>query len=264
MRYSFKRLSRDSSEFPEIIPAARGVVPQSQLNSALAKLCSLPVTDPGQAPSRIPDDRIRRIACLLCSMDAVQKRVGRSCWSYRPRTYTILRHVGGLALMDNFAEKGYTDFWHPYSDRTLPDFVQDPWMRQHHTRGDSLADSSDVRKSIATLFDKHTPQRMGLAGDMSFSTKRWLADTSSTIALPQSFRFPGNAFFNNSSSNELYECPPGSEAFYHSVAEDFSFADIPPPPQVAELPGDTPRPSPPLEPVELLADTTWYRPLHQL
>ncbi|OCK97560.1 kinase-like protein [Cenococcum geophilum 1.58] len=41
-------------------------------------------------------------------------------WGQVPRTYTILRIIGRLNLLDNFIDLGFSDHWFPVTERTLP------------------------------------------------------------------------------------------------------------------------------------------------
>jgi hypothetical protein len=94
---------------------------------ALEQLCNVP-----DRKRTISSDTFRQISASLHTYDAYYGRVHQShAWSYRPRTYTLLHKLNQVeTLMDRFARENLTDFHIPYTDETLPDFVQPQTLRQ--------------------------------------------------------------------------------------------------------------------------------------
>lgn len=101
---------------------------ERDIEDGLRKLCTLPGTAIGQEQGRFSDERFQMIANLLQNLDWKYGRKGYDCWRLRPRTYTILRNIGALSVMDSFSK--FTDIHLPYSNRTLPQFVVDEGLRQ--------------------------------------------------------------------------------------------------------------------------------------
>lgn len=91
--------------------------------SLLAELCTPPRSSSSGKTSRISSEKFVEIAALL-------EGIGGLAWSIRPRTYTVLRNIARLDLLDHFASQGLTDFDLPYSERTLPDFINERSIRK--------------------------------------------------------------------------------------------------------------------------------------
>lgn len=93
------------------------------IEDGLEALCSPP----------IETRKFQQISDLIARLDSQQGRRDPvlTAWHRRPRTYTILRLINGLSLMDLFIQEGggYTDLYLPYKEDTLPTFVQDKRMR---------------------------------------------------------------------------------------------------------------------------------------
>lgn len=101
-----------------------------QLHIGLERLCRLPRYQPGRSVLSVPDDQVKQVVRVLQILDTKNGRAEWAKWSARPRTYIILRNVGGIDLMSQFVHGGYTDFELPYENRTLPGFIEDNVMRK--------------------------------------------------------------------------------------------------------------------------------------
>ncbi len=68
-------------------------------------------------------------------------------WSTVPRTYIILRTISCLNLLDNFIDLGFSDYWFPVTERTLP-YCLRPSHRSEfvHTQNLVLTKSMDLEK----------------------------------------------------------------------------------------------------------------------
>lgn len=79
---------------------------------------------PGKSTDQISHRDIQHLQTLLAFLDAKAEREVSLLWSFTPRTYGILRSIGALEFMDEFRAKSFNDFYLPYNERTLPDFLQ--------------------------------------------------------------------------------------------------------------------------------------------
>lgn len=96
-------------------------VPPESLDEELGKLCVPPLTDGDSKPQPVSEGIVVRIQSILSHLD---QPTGRR-WCHRPRTYAILRTIGGLKFMDTFVACGWTDFLLPVHEGDLPEFVRD-------------------------------------------------------------------------------------------------------------------------------------------
>ncbi|KAF1940702.1 kinase-like protein [Clathrospora elynae] len=69
---------------------------------------------------------IREIATLL-------ERAGKNDWSLIPRIYVVLRKINQLDAIEIFIQQGVTDFWFPFTQRSLP-----AGLRSHSSRQEFL------------------------------------------------------------------------------------------------------------------------------
>lgn len=60
----------------------------------------------------------------LTMLDRAANRFHGQAWSKMPRIYAILRSIGGLEFMDEFIKNDMNDFWLPFNERTLPEFLR--------------------------------------------------------------------------------------------------------------------------------------------
>lgn len=90
------------------------------IEAHLQMLCT-----PPQNNDRISHRNIQSLQTLLALLDSKAQREVAVHWSFTPRTYGILRSIGGLEFMDEFRAKSFNDFYLPYNERTLPDFLQE-------------------------------------------------------------------------------------------------------------------------------------------
>ncbi|KAI9686825.1 MAG: hypothetical protein M1820_010545 [Bogoriella megaspora] len=110
------------------------VVNQVEIEETLRRLC-LPSTDRKTGSlQHIGTETIQQISNALTSLDLHEQRVEQrgehQGWRARPRTYTVLRIIQCIHLMDSFVKDGFTDIDLPYSHHTLPGFVQDESVRE--------------------------------------------------------------------------------------------------------------------------------------
>lgn len=152
--FNFLRYSRHTQKIPDQLSQ---VIPDKDVDTALAKLCSPPKVIPGKTPSRIPEERVQHIQRLLSTLDSIFGRRGHSCWFSRPRIYAILRNISGLEFMDEFAKHGITDFYLPFNERTLPNFIKN--RDGEETRQDFIAaqqylltDAKDIENGVSSHF----------------------------------------------------------------------------------------------------------------
>ncbi|KAL4919219.1 hypothetical protein BDW62DRAFT_46982 [Aspergillus aurantiobrunneus] len=96
----------------------------------LDRLCEPPEQWWEDNPPRINAWKFNAIAKLLETSDKAQDRHLSHSWSKRPRLYTVLRNIGCLNLLDQFASYKFTDYNLPFNEVTLPGFVHDEEVRQ--------------------------------------------------------------------------------------------------------------------------------------
>ncbi|KAI9892909.1 MAG: hypothetical protein M1814_001068 [Vezdaea aestivalis] len=100
---------------------AGGKTPQSQnilpadIEKALNKFCT-PVVSKNGAKQSISVEDFRNITGLL---KALESNEGVEGWSWRPRTYTVLRNIGRLDLMPHFVAFGFSDIAFPFTRERL-------------------------------------------------------------------------------------------------------------------------------------------------
>jgi hypothetical protein len=58
-------------------------------------------------------------------------------WSRVPRTYVVLPNIGHLDLLDGCIDVGFSDYWFPVTERTLPDILR-PSVRSAFVEAQSL------------------------------------------------------------------------------------------------------------------------------
>lgn len=95
----------------------------SDFERAMERLVPVPMT-PDSAPARGPfrDADVVRVAELLALF-------GKEQWSYRPRTFAILRMIGCTEAIDGFIADRLSDISLPYTERNLPSAVKGPQAR---------------------------------------------------------------------------------------------------------------------------------------
>ena len=82
-----------------------------------------PYLTPGsERPVRLPETDVRQISAAL-------GRMGKASWSKVPRIYTILRMIDHVQIIDSFLNEGVSDFWFPFSHKTLPESLRSPSAR---------------------------------------------------------------------------------------------------------------------------------------
>jgi hypothetical protein len=69
-------------------------------------------------------------------------------WSKVPRTYMVLRLIGRMELLDDFIDIGFTDYWFPASERTIPPIIS-PTYRSRFIKAQNLVltKSLDLEKT---------------------------------------------------------------------------------------------------------------------
>lgn len=124
-----------------LLSVLRGLSTHNQgepdVDDLLGRLCCPPRTASSDKSPRIESEKFVEITKLLKTIDKQNGRSGTSAWAMRPRTYTVLRNIARLDLLDDFSQEGLTDFNLPYSHHTLPDFVQGPELREGFFRSQS-------------------------------------------------------------------------------------------------------------------------------
>ncbi|KAL8938604.1 MAG: hypothetical protein Q9211_003129 [Gyalolechia sp. 1 TL-2023] len=70
----------------------------------------------GKGRTPYTDSEISQVSLLLNRLNPQ--------WSKVPRTYIILRTIGCLNLLDNFIDIGFTDYWFPVREKSLPDCLR--------------------------------------------------------------------------------------------------------------------------------------------
>ena len=75
-------------------------------------------------------------------------QVGKPQWSYRPRTYAVLRMIDRMDLFDTFILDGLKDIAFPYSDSRLPNSLN-PTAKAKFLQAQNsvLTKASDLEKS---------------------------------------------------------------------------------------------------------------------
>lgn len=98
-------------------------VSPDEIERAMAALFPLSIEDGGPAARRVFDEsEVQKIARLL-------ELAGKRVWGLRPRTYAILRMINKLDVMDYFIAEGLRDISFPYSEKTLPEVIDNPSSR---------------------------------------------------------------------------------------------------------------------------------------
>lgn len=65
----------------------------------------------------------------LRGISDILRRTGKESWSKIPRIYSILRIIGQLQIIDSFLADGLSDLWLPFTFKTLPEALKDPYSR---------------------------------------------------------------------------------------------------------------------------------------
>jgi|ERR1700712_1465316 len=123
-------------------------LPEAVIDEGLSKHCCPPLRWKRKGCPPLLQETFQQISGLLRCLDKLYGRVDshETAWRYRPRTYTVLRNINALELMDHFIQHGFNGFHFPYSDDTLPDFVT-----RSDTREDLLSHQSYVLTDIRLL-----------------------------------------------------------------------------------------------------------------
>ncbi|KAH7079473.1 kinase-like domain-containing protein [Paraphoma chrysanthemicola] len=117
------------------VPLSASATTQQTLTSRLSSFfpkgqsCNEPYTDSG----------INAISALL--------KHSHPQWCEVPRTYVVLRVIGHLDLLDKLIDVGFSDYWFPVTERTLPDCLL-PSIKALFVRTQSLVltKSMDLEK----------------------------------------------------------------------------------------------------------------------
>jgi hypothetical protein len=64
-------------------------------------------------------------------------------WSRVPRTYVVLRNIGHLDLLDHCIDVGFSDYWFPVTERTLPELLR-PSVRAAFVEAQNLVLTESV------------------------------------------------------------------------------------------------------------------------
>ena len=149
------------------LSSATNKLPLEDVENGLATYCSRPVADSkSQRQPRIPSSNFRHIAHLLEQIEAPNNAKG---WRYRPRIYTVLRGIGRLDLMNTFVERGYMDFYLPFTLASLPHEVGDDRPAFMRFQEYVLTDAKELEKGID---GRHL--HLGSSGDEHFFLRRSL------------------------------------------------------------------------------------------
>jgi len=70
------------------------------------------------------DDEVNEIRSLLL-------KAGKNEWSARPRTYAVLKMIDMPNMMDQFVDKGLSDYNLPYTVGKVPLCIRDPTLRRN-------------------------------------------------------------------------------------------------------------------------------------
>lgn len=101
------------------------VVTDEEIEAQIQILCTPPLSrTPGKSTDQISHRNIQKLQTLLALLDDKAQREVSLHWGVTPRTYGILRSISALEFMDQFRAKNFNDFYLPYNERTLPDFLQ--------------------------------------------------------------------------------------------------------------------------------------------
>jgi hypothetical protein len=100
---------------------SRPVNSEDSVETRLAQLCACPTNIQS---ARISDIQVQRIQTLLHLSDETAGRHDLRAWKWRPRIYAILRNIGGLKYMQGFIDSNLSDFYLPFTQQTLPQFVE--------------------------------------------------------------------------------------------------------------------------------------------
>lgn len=81
-------------------------------------------------------------------MSQLLNQVGKPQWSYRPRTYAVLRMIDRIDLFDTFILEGLKDIAFPYTDSRLPNSLS-PAAKAKFLQAQNLVltRASDLEKS---------------------------------------------------------------------------------------------------------------------
>ena len=81
-------------------------------------------------------------------MSRLLTQVGKPQWSYRPRTYAVLRMIDRIDLFDTFILEGLKDIAFPYTDSRLPTSLS-PTAKAKFLQAQNLVltKASDLEKS---------------------------------------------------------------------------------------------------------------------
>jgi len=99
---------------------SHSILTHSQLELEIQKI--MPV-DSGDQDVQLSDADFDRIAAILL-------QANREEWSFRPRTYALLRMINATALLDDFVKKNCLDIALPYTRGNLPKSLS-PEQRDH-------------------------------------------------------------------------------------------------------------------------------------
>lgn len=82
------------------------------------------------------------------NMSRLLAQVGKPQWSYRPRTYAVLRMIDRIDLFDPFILEGLKDIAFPYTDSRLPTSLS-PTAKAKFLQAQNLVltKASDLEKS---------------------------------------------------------------------------------------------------------------------
>lgn len=104
------------------------ILPQEDIERALSSICRISRDAKSGGIIRLSDSTFNHIAGLLANLEKHRRIEG---WSFRPRTYTILRHMGCLNAMQEFIDAGLKDISFPYEESSLPNrFASDLTQRR--------------------------------------------------------------------------------------------------------------------------------------
>jgi len=81
-------------------------------------------------------------------MSRLLTQVGKPQWSYRPRTYAVLRMIDRIDLFDAFILEGLKDIAFPYTDSRLPNLLN-PTAKAKFLQAQNLVltKASDLEKN---------------------------------------------------------------------------------------------------------------------
>lgn len=125
---------------------------KQNVEEGLAFHCKLPLDAAGKPTAPVSEKTFLNISSLLENLDMQDGREELSKkWSRRPRIYTILRHIGGIILMERFAESWITDLLLPFDPSTIPWFVKEAGLDKQflEIQGATLTAASQIETSFA-------------------------------------------------------------------------------------------------------------------